>query len=605
MIPRLMRAAIVVSAAAAIACQTELGARSFPHLIPLNVTLFLVAAAAGRWAPQAARWTVFLPSCLFPAMLLVAFGHFDPAAYSVWMAAVLGLIVGTTGVSRWSLPPSWAWPLALWGLCVAGSWSIIAWRELDYTLSQLSRDITSVTSIGIPPAIEIVWIANVAATHLIGILWIDALCRMNSSERPEQGIRRMLGPFLVSVTASAAVGVYQMFGHVTVLNESIFGGFGRASGAMVDGNAFGMLTALWIAGAAIVGWSGRARWMRVAAVLATATLVTATWASGSRTALFVAAVIVIGVVYGAWRAARRTSWRVAAVVALTAVVLAGAVWVTRQGSVTVSPLARLSLTLDAAKSSGGVLATLWRRDGYGTVATAMIRRFPWTGVGVGMFNTFLIDQSRLIGLLLLEPDNAQNWFRHQFAETGVIGSLGWIFWLVVFLPSLFKKPPPDVPVAPLYILRAAIVGLGLASLVAMPTQNVVGTPHLLDTRVLAREPLRRVVSEGRRPPGSMAVGGSARDRRGLLRRCRVGGGGAAPRSAPGRGGGLAVRPRCVRPRVASERTRVPLDEPGGGHSGSGAEGRWLPRIDILGAPSGRGRAPGARADSGAWPARRG
>jgi hypothetical protein len=46
-------------------------------------------------------------------------------------------------------------------------------------------------------------------------------------------------------------------------------------------------------------------------------------------------------------------------------------------------------------------------------------------------------------------------------------------WVILFLPTLVRKPPPEAPRIALYVLRAAIVGLGLGSQIAMPTQNVV------------------------------------------------------------------------------------------------------------------------------------
>jgi hypothetical protein len=54
---------------------------------------------------------------------------------------------------------------------------------------------------------------------------------------------------------------------------------------------------------------------------------------------------------------------------------------------------------------------------------------------------------------------------------GVLGSLGWLAWLVVFVPMLWKRPSPASSPVATYALRGALVGLGLASQVAMPTQN--------------------------------------------------------------------------------------------------------------------------------------
>jgi hypothetical protein len=88
-----------------------------------------------------------------------------------------------------------------------------------------------------------------------------------------------------------------------------------------------------------------------------------------------------------------------------------------------------------------------------------------------MFNSYVIDETWLLGLGPQAPDNAQNWFRHQLAETGLMGSLGWLAWLVVFVPTLWRRPAPGSSPVATYALRGALVGIGLASQVAMPTQN--------------------------------------------------------------------------------------------------------------------------------------
>ena len=257
MVERATRLVLALSAAAAVALQTYLGARAWPHLLTLNVALFVVAFAAARWHARTALWLVLLPAYLFPAVVLLLMHGFDDALWSVWTSLLVGYLLGRAPGARWALPIRWRWPLSLWGLSVAVSWPIIVWREIDFTLAQLDRYSTGVTHIGIAPATEILWIANVAATHLIGILWIDSLYRDDEAS-PGQAVPLAVAPLLVSATLSAAVAVYQMFGHITALNDTIFAGFRRASGAMVDGNAFGMIAALWLGGAiAVAASAGR------------------------------------------------------------------------------------------------------------------------------------------------------------------------------------------------------------------------------------------------------------------------------------------------------------------------------------------------------------
>ncbi len=49
-----------------------------------------------------------------------------------------------------------------------------------------------------------------------------------------------------------AVALYQLFVDVTVLNPTIYGAIGRASGTVMDANLSGTIAALWIGGAVLV-----------------------------------------------------------------------------------------------------------------------------------------------------------------------------------------------------------------------------------------------------------------------------------------------------------------------------------------------------------------
>jgi hypothetical protein len=473
---RVVRLGLAASAAAAIALQTYLGARAWPHLVPLNATLFVLAVVSARWTPRMASWGVLLPTYVFPVVLLRLMHGRDEALWSVWTSMLLGYIIGRAPLAGWALPPSWRLPLGFWGLSVAVSWPLIVWREMDFTLAQLDRHTTtSVTGVGISPAVESVWIAHVAATHLIGILWIDALNREQRLRADQPVTPRAIGPLLVSVAASAALALYQMYGHMDTLNAGIFASFSRASGAMLDGNAFGMAAALWVAGALAVAASTRRVPVRLMAVAAAGLLLMAAWGSGSQSAFLAAAVVGIGVAYGLWRARtglnrRRLLWGAAAA-GLVAVLALGGIRQLR--SVAIGPIARFELVVEHTTRQRrlGLLTAMWTRDRYGTAATAMIRQYPVTGVGVGMFNSFVIDETLLLGLGVQVPDNAQNWFRHQLAEMGLLGSLGWLAWLAAFVPTLWKRPSPRSSPVATYAVRGALVGLGLASQVAMPTQN--------------------------------------------------------------------------------------------------------------------------------------
>ena len=71
----------------------------------------------------------------------------------------------------------------------------------------------------------------------------------------------------------------------------------------------------------------------------------------------------------------------------------------------------------------GVWRFAWDRDGYGPAAMAMIADHPWVGTGPGTFGGLVTGYARETIAISLPPDNAQNWWRQQAAETGLLGGL--------------------------------------------------------------------------------------------------------------------------------------------------------------------------------------
>jgi O-antigen ligase len=470
-VDRLTRLVVVISALCALALQVDLGARGWPPLRLLTPAVFVLTWIAARVAPRLARAIVLASASVFPVLVFVTTNGFEAGHLALWTAALLGLVTGRAGLfGRWSLPPIWRLSLGAWALAVAFVWPVVVWREIDFSPALLDSYHVGVTAIGVAPPIEVLWIAHVAALHLSGILWIDALFHdWGRGDRP--GFERQIAwPLALGAVVGALIGVYQMFGHLFVLSAGTFAVDGRATGGMLDANAFGMIAAVWaVAVVELVRgrvWAIRAPGFALAAVLAAGV-----WASGSRTAIVA---LVIGAAALAVAMAReRPKWALAGVATVAAGILlvVGLLHFAGARASTVGPIPRFKAMLSTSGPDGmqSVLAELWNRNGYGAMATRMVRDWPATGVGVGVFNTIVIDYSKRF-FHRLPPDNAQNWLRHQLAEFGVLGSLGWVIWIVVFIRLLVRRGDPRTRVSR-GALTGVLLGLGVASLGGMPTQN--------------------------------------------------------------------------------------------------------------------------------------
>jgi O-antigen ligase len=101
----------------------------------------------------------------------------------------------------------------------------------------------------------------------------------------------------------------------------------------------------------------------------------------------------------------------------------------------------------------------------------MIRDYPLTGVGIGSFNWMATDYWRLIAHDRLPFDNAQNWWRHQVVELGIAGSLALIAWSLLIAWLVFTRRPPAANRVETATLRGLLIGVGLASMLGVPTQN--------------------------------------------------------------------------------------------------------------------------------------
>ena len=438
----------------------------------------LVAALAGfvvaRTFLEETSGVIVALGYVTPALILLSGIGFRYSYLSIWMAAFLGAIAAPTirSTSLWRYPARLTFPLVAWALVIALGWPIAALRVLDWSPVVLwERPPTP--SAAVYAIQSALWISHVATVQLLGLLWMDWLFA-HFSNRERRSLRAaVITPALViASTAAGLLSVYQGFVDLKFLSLGTWSLFGRATGAQADGNASGALTGLWVAIALCVAIRGGNRSTTIAAGLSAALLAAATYASGSRTAALcvvvaLAAVVQIVVI----QPGRRRTLLSAAAISLV-VGLAG--WGLLSSSTMTGPLRRISeLVPDWSSASIRRAAhQLWEREGYGTAGMMMIKEHPLQGVGVGVFHLLTPDYVFSALHRVVPSDNAQNWFRHQLAELGLLGSIGWICWSAILIGELFFKRASSPWRISALAAKYTLVGFGVASLLGMPSQNL-------------------------------------------------------------------------------------------------------------------------------------
>jgi hypothetical protein len=482
LLERISKTAAIASVLAIVVLQLI----AHPDITPL-LQVLAVAAFAGGWSggrsPRTiALWTVLL--VVSPALLRLATGREGPVLDIVALAALAGALIRAVPWSRWQLPPLWSLAVGGWALTLALAWPVMIAREAGFEVDGVFNT-SAITSWTLLTATQTVgWIGSVALTQLLALLWFDwVFAETAAAGRPPAAVHGLW----MAVTVASIVAIVQGFVDGDFLSTAAWAGPPvRATGTMLDANAFGAAANL----AGPVGFIAlragviRGGWPAAAVVLGLNLL--GAWLSASRTTLAIAAVGLAGMGWGLMQMRQereRHSFRLAAVGTAAALVM---VLLLTANS---GPLRRL-FEMPGGRGLGdtgaGAVATelLWRRGGYGTVAHQILREYPLTGVGIGSFHFIVADYYRVIsnddGLPF---DNAQNWWRQVLAEFGLLGGAAPILWSILIACSVLRPPraepgagpsdqeprPPDVD----YTLRGLLVGVGLCSLLGVPTQNVV------------------------------------------------------------------------------------------------------------------------------------
>jgi O-antigen ligase len=463
---RATKIAVMLSLGAAIAGRVLLhadGATTFGALVGATI-------AFGWLMSRASAYVIGVPMALAyvaPALVAYVWAPTVPAYPTIWVAGIFATILPRMSWRRWSLPPAWRVPLVFWVFVFATSWPILALREVDFHPEVVGVLDQPASMLAFSARASIIGTLDAATFMMLGILWLDWLFEAYALD--QSAFRRaVVVPLHVSCAVSCAVAAYQLTRDATFLNR---GGIDRMGGTMIDANAFGVVAVLCGTGFIVLLDRARPAWNALIAAGFGLALV-GMWASGSKTA-FAAQLIVWSFMLASF--ARAVPARLAVmsrrrlVVVISVLTIAAAVYVLRQ----TGPALRLGLIVPAASLESPrafVKEVMWNRYGYGRAAVQMIQKSPWFGVGVGSFQTIVGDYPYSHMQSPLTPDHAQNWVRHQLAELGLVGSLGWMAWSLVlgvgFCRQWRTKPTPRR-----LILGGALISVIAISQVGMPTQN--------------------------------------------------------------------------------------------------------------------------------------
>ena len=432
----------------------------WPTLAALAAGLLARGAAPGSTVPLLVLLAV---APLWQVGVGLATGSSDPQLLMPWLAALAGWLAWPAQ-SGWRVTGPWRFGIVSWALVAAATWAVTAARELDFTLQTMGVA-TANGSLGATPERSAAFVALIAEAQLVALLVFDWAWAAPLALRRRAWLA--LAPALV---AACGVAVWQQFVDPAFLSRDPWIRLHRAAGTLYDANAMGALAALVGASLAAPQLSPRrvprALWCGGWAAIALAGVV----ATGSRTAL----AALVGSAAVAAIMGLRGAGRLAAAAAAAALILA----TLTMGAVAASTdinmgnaLGRLAATGQRVLAGGGagLVDLAWHRDGYGPASMAVIADHPWVGVGPGAFGNLISDYAQEALGYRLPPDNAQNWWRQQLADFGVIGGAGAMSCSVLALLAVlrsWRRPPDAAAISP-----APLVALGLMAFVSPPTQH--------------------------------------------------------------------------------------------------------------------------------------
>jgi hypothetical protein len=463
------KAVALASLVLAVAYESWLGRIGWGGLPLLTASAAVAGLIGGRLAPLRTSALILVFTYVSPVVFRLWLGHFSIEHLLVWSAALTGLLLGDRDRLSWAYPARWRFPLIFWALAVAIVWPITALREMDFeSLALLERYNIPNTGIGGSPRMVIMWGMDTAIIHLLGLLWFNWLLQ-HAMELSDVAFQKWIAwPMAISAVAGVFLALYQGLFDISFLNVGAFPSLHRAGGSLFDANASGAAAAMWSAG--LLAFMPGSRIERAAALAGAMACWGGLWMSGSRTALVTAGLPLVAVGVSAINRIGPVRRRVQGI-GVVAALLAAALLLSGTAG---GPVQRLKDTLPSEftrAALAGFARDMWHRNGYGAAATTLIQQHPAMGVGIGLFNLSGAALPPSVAVNL-PADNAQNWWRHHVAELGFVGAAGLLIWTVVFGVFLMRTSGDGERRIPAAALKGLLVGVGLISLVGMPTQSL-------------------------------------------------------------------------------------------------------------------------------------
>jgi hypothetical protein len=432
--------------------------------LTLTLKALVLAALAIGWITTRRdgsihpAWLLIAP--LAPAILRIVTDREGPVLDMVWMAGLSGALFRSVSASNWALPATWRVFAGGWALTLSLAWPVFVLREAGFD-PDILFDRGAINSSGLLSAPQTVgWILYVTWLHLLGLLWLDWATARFTTDR--ERVPAVAYGLCLGVTLSSVVALYQGIVDLRFLSTEFWFSEARATGTMLDANAYGMCAA--VAGP-IAFTLLHARGATAAGAAVLLLNLAGVWMSGSRVPFFGAGIGVAALVLGLWTTlttAGRQRLAVSAaagVAALTIVLLAGG---------TIGPLRRLA---ELPRSPTEALDAAVNRPPYGETAMRMLRDYPVTGVGIGSYQIFASDYYRQQADDALPFDSAQNWWRHEGAELGVLGGITLFIWSAAIAWTVLTIRTSRKQRLTAIVVRGLLIAAGICSVIQMPTHS--------------------------------------------------------------------------------------------------------------------------------------